>query len=352
MDLKLLADTLTAFLAPALPYLVSGGKGLIQEAGKKLGEDAPELLKTLWAKLRPKVEEKPAAVEAVQDAAKAPEDSRIQTGLSIQLQKILEADSTLAAEIAKLLEGASPTTTYQAEVHGSGASAQGKSVAAGAGGIAAGRDVRKGSWPAPLGYASEADPPQQPNGCTPRLLERSQWLVERLQRLIVCTQWLLVSSQRLIERSQRLIACSQSHIVSSQSRIVRSQSQIARSHSQIVSTQSRIVRSQSRTARSQCRKESTQCRKVWPHCRKESPQCANFVALCLAGAALGLSGIGLDLLRTPLPGRPGRVLCFPREHEEERAANRVSGAVLRQPAPLRRPLRALQWPPRLLFAYG
>jgi hypothetical protein len=145
MDLKLLADTLTTFLAPALPYLVSGGKGLIQEAGKKLGEDAPELLKTLWAKLRPKVEEKPAAVEAVQDVAKAPEDSRTQTGLSIQLQKILEADSTLAAEIAKLLEGASPTTTYQAEVHGSGAIAQGKSVAAGAGGIAAGRDVRKGS---------------------------------------------------------------------------------------------------------------------------------------------------------------------------------------------------------------
>ena|GEM_PF-1952290 len=122
-----------------------GGKGLVQEAGKKLGEDAPELLKKLWAKLRPKVEEKPAAVEAVQDVAKAPEDSRTQTGLSIQLQKILEADSTLAAEIAKLLEGASPTTTYQAEMHGSGAIAQGKSVAAGAGGIAAGRDVRKGS---------------------------------------------------------------------------------------------------------------------------------------------------------------------------------------------------------------
>jgi len=36
-----------------------------------------------------------------------------------------------------------PKTIYQAEVHGSGAIAQGKSVAAGASGIAAGRDVRK-----------------------------------------------------------------------------------------------------------------------------------------------------------------------------------------------------------------
>ncbi|HSS77674.1 MAG TPA: hypothetical protein VLV54_13135 [Thermoanaerobaculia bacterium] len=144
MDLKLLADTLTAFLAPALPYLVSGGKGLIQEAGKKLGEDAPELLKTLWTKLRPKVEEKPAADEAAHDVAKSPDDDRSRTGLSIQLQKILEADSSLAAEVAKLLETSGSKTTYRAEVHGSGAIAQCKSVAAGAGGIAAGRDVRKG----------------------------------------------------------------------------------------------------------------------------------------------------------------------------------------------------------------
>ena len=135
---KLLADTLTTFLAPALPYLVSGGEGLVQEAGKKLGEDAPKVLEKLWAKLRPKVEEKPAADEAAHDVAKSPEDDRARTGLSIQLQKILEADSSFAAEIAKLLEAAGPKTTYHAEVHGSGAIAQGKSVAAGAGGIAAG----------------------------------------------------------------------------------------------------------------------------------------------------------------------------------------------------------------------
>jgi hypothetical protein len=143
MDLKLLADSLTTFLAPALPYLVSGGEGLIQEAGKKLGEGGPEILKSLWAKLRPKVEEKPAAAEAAQDVAKAPEDPDSQAALRVQLRKILEADPSLAAEIARLLETASPKTTYQAEVHGSGAIAQGKSVAAGAGGIAAGRDVRK-----------------------------------------------------------------------------------------------------------------------------------------------------------------------------------------------------------------
>ena len=69
MDIKLLADALTALLAPAMPYLVSGGGELVQEAGRKLGEGGLDLLKTLWGKLRPRVEEKPAAVEAIHDVA-------------------------------------------------------------------------------------------------------------------------------------------------------------------------------------------------------------------------------------------------------------------------------------------
>ncbi|HEX4961788.1 MAG TPA: hypothetical protein VF173_13175 [Thermoanaerobaculia bacterium] len=143
MDLKLLADTLTTFLAPALPALTSGGGELVKEAGKKLGEKGPELLKTLWAKLRPKVEEKPAAAEAVQDVAKAPEDADAQVALRVQLRKILEADSSLAAEIAQILEAAGPKTSFHAEVHGSGAVGQGQgNVVSGEDGIASGRDVR------------------------------------------------------------------------------------------------------------------------------------------------------------------------------------------------------------------
>jgi hypothetical protein len=143
MDLKLLADALTTFLAPALPALVSGGGELVKEAGEKLGKDSPEMLKALWAKLRPKVEETPAATVALQDVVKAPEDADAQVVLRVQLRKILEADSSLAAEIAKILEAAGPTTSFHAEVHGSGAIAQGQgNVVAGKGGVAAGRDVR------------------------------------------------------------------------------------------------------------------------------------------------------------------------------------------------------------------
>ena len=143
MDLKLLADTLAAFLAPALPYLTSGGEGLVRNAGKTLGENAPEILKSLWAKLRPKVEEKPAAAEAVEDVAKAPEDADAQAALRIQLRKILESDPALAAEIAGLVKEAQAAASYNATVTGGGAISQGQgNVTAGQGGIAAGRDVR------------------------------------------------------------------------------------------------------------------------------------------------------------------------------------------------------------------
>ncbi len=143
MDFKLLAETLTTFLAPAMPYLISGGGELVEEAGKTLGEHGLDLLKTLWAKLRPKVEEKPTAAEAVQEVARAPEDADAQAALRLQLRKILEADVSFAAEIEKLLEAAGQKASYQAELHGSGVIAQGKgNVAAGERGIAAGRDVR------------------------------------------------------------------------------------------------------------------------------------------------------------------------------------------------------------------
>jgi hypothetical protein len=82
-----------------------------------------EVAKKLWARLRPKVEEKPAAAEAAQ---------------------VLEEDASLAAELAKLVEAAGPRQTWSAELHGSGAIAQGQgNVVAGAGGIAAGRDVKR-----------------------------------------------------------------------------------------------------------------------------------------------------------------------------------------------------------------
>lgn len=110
MDDATLAREVVAFLAPFMPYLLqagqkAGGKAL-EEVGKKFGGDAWERAKTLWGKLRPKVEEKPAAQEAAQDVADAPDDEDAQAALRLQLKKLLAEDEALAHEVAHLLEEA------------------------------------------------------------------------------------------------------------------------------------------------------------------------------------------------------------------------------------------------------
>jgi len=142
MDLKLLADALTTFLAPAMPYLVTGGQEMVGKAGKKLSEEGLEVAKKLWGKLRPKVESASVAKAAADEVAKAPDDPESQETLSIQIRKILKADAALASELARLVEAAGPKTTYQAALYGTGAIAQGPgAVAAGAGGVAVGGSV-------------------------------------------------------------------------------------------------------------------------------------------------------------------------------------------------------------------
>lgn len=144
MNLELLAETLTIVLAPALPFLVTGGEEVVRQAGKKLSEDGLELAMKLWKKLRPKVEASPQAKGATEAVAGATDEEDARAGLRFQLREILKADPGLASELAALLEAAGAQPTYQATVHGSGAIAQGPgAVAAGAGGTAVGRDVKK-----------------------------------------------------------------------------------------------------------------------------------------------------------------------------------------------------------------
>jgi hypothetical protein len=104
VDIQTLAKEVVAFLAPFLPYLVMAGGEAAKEAGKKFGEAAWEQAKALWGKLRPKVEAKPAAQEAVQDAAAAPQDEDAQAALRLQLRKLLAEDETLAGEVTRLVQ--------------------------------------------------------------------------------------------------------------------------------------------------------------------------------------------------------------------------------------------------------
>lgn len=104
MDIGALASSVTTALVPLLPYLLKAGEKAAEETGKTVAGQSWEWAKSLWTKLKPKVEAKPAALEAAQDVAQAPTDEDLQTALRVQLKKLLTEDQSLAEEVSRWLE--------------------------------------------------------------------------------------------------------------------------------------------------------------------------------------------------------------------------------------------------------
>lgn len=104
MDIGALASSLTTVLVPLLPYLLKAGEKAAEETGKTVAGQSWEWAKGLWVKLKPKVEAKPTALEAMQDAAQAPDDEDLQAALRVQLKKLLTNDQSLSEEVSRWLE--------------------------------------------------------------------------------------------------------------------------------------------------------------------------------------------------------------------------------------------------------
>ena len=104
MDIALLAASLTTALSPLLPYLLKAGEKVADETSKAVADQTLEWGKSIWSKLRPKVEAKPAALEVVQDVARTPDDKGAQASLEHQLKKLLTEDQSLAEEVHRWLE--------------------------------------------------------------------------------------------------------------------------------------------------------------------------------------------------------------------------------------------------------
>ena len=104
MDIGALASSLSAALVPLLPYLLKAGEKAAEETGKAVAVQSLEHVKSLWTKLKPKVEAKPAALEAAQDAAQSPEDQDAQAAFRQQLKKLLIEDQSLAEEVSRWLD--------------------------------------------------------------------------------------------------------------------------------------------------------------------------------------------------------------------------------------------------------
>jgi hypothetical protein len=106
MDIQALAQWAAALLGPSLPYLLASGQKAVEEIGKEAGGDAWRAAKSVWERLRPKIEARPAALEAAQDVASTPTDEDALTVLRVQLKKLLTEDETLAAEVARIYDEA------------------------------------------------------------------------------------------------------------------------------------------------------------------------------------------------------------------------------------------------------
>jgi hypothetical protein len=104
MDIGGLANSLTTALVPLLPYLLKAGEKAAEESGKTVADQSLEWAKSLWSKLKLKIEAKPAALEAAQDVAQVPEDKDVQAVLRVQLKKLLAEDQSLAEEVSRWLE--------------------------------------------------------------------------------------------------------------------------------------------------------------------------------------------------------------------------------------------------------
>ena len=107
--------TLTAFIAPFLPFLLNLGKKaaetLTERGSQQFGDAAWQKAQRAWKLLSPKVEAKEAAKEVAVDVATNPEDEDSLAALRLQMRKILEKDESLATEIAQLLDADAPDGT-------------------------------------------------------------------------------------------------------------------------------------------------------------------------------------------------------------------------------------------------
>lgn len=100
MDASLmdLAQNISKFLLPFLPYLVKVGEKAAEEAGKKLGDEAWERAKTLWGSLGRKDK-----IETVaKTAAALPDNPAMQQALETEIARALKEDDALRQEIIRL----------------------------------------------------------------------------------------------------------------------------------------------------------------------------------------------------------------------------------------------------------
>ncbi len=135
MDATTLATSVVTMFTP---LLMKAGEKAIERVGEKL----PEAAGKIWDEIRQKIGRKEAAREAMTDFAAKPDDADNAAAFRKELRKVFELDSKFAKDLEKMLDVAKAQAGDSITNTGSGAVAARGSVAAGAGGIAVGGNVK------------------------------------------------------------------------------------------------------------------------------------------------------------------------------------------------------------------
>lgn len=107
-----------ALLAKALPYLAKPAEHLATRAADAIGQASWGFAQRIWAKVGGRLSERPAAQEAVEEVAAAPDDEGARFVLERQLAKLFEADPDLAAEVEGIIAEAAAAGVVRVDVQG------------------------------------------------------------------------------------------------------------------------------------------------------------------------------------------------------------------------------------------
>jgi hypothetical protein len=93
-----LAQKISAFLLPLLPYLLKVGDKAAEEVGKKIGGEGWERAKALWDKLR----RKKNVEQVAQTAAALPDNQALREALREEIARALTEDPALREEVTTI----------------------------------------------------------------------------------------------------------------------------------------------------------------------------------------------------------------------------------------------------------
>jgi len=128
-DIVALSTNTLHALQPYLPILAT-------KAAEKVGEEVPSAIKQLWQLLRTRLKQTPAATELLANIGEEPNDASMERAFQNQVAAILSQDDDFADLLSELVRRVAHENTYHAELHGSGALAQGSgNQAVGAAGV-------------------------------------------------------------------------------------------------------------------------------------------------------------------------------------------------------------------------